>query len=443
MTNHTKKDEGDSKSAPSNLNMQDLLDVLLEALAERDRRRTQGQAWIYVGHAAGNASAGASGGDGPTSHAAASIRIDVETQPASSVTVTPAAPTAPAGQSAAQAQSSSPASSVVSYSDIVADPSPSAPSTSRALPTRSLPHPGERWYSVTRGLSVGVFNDWNTVQPLVSGVTNACFRRLPDRQTALNVFNAALAVGTFRCSCFLITSNRLEREPVSSACMGRRAKYLTNEERERAKRSQRASYTLSEKGKECRLRQNQRTYRMRKSRTQSPFRMMPKHSIPEEVLIAARIPYDWDPLTSGSESSDLGIWDKPFHVCLPEDYVDPEICDSLFEGPEEDIPQFTAKLEARQRQRLVDSGWARYFEPQESRVIDAMKEELDDRLLAWENLQLRSSYTTEHAQVASDVARKWAAKMIYTLAVELEIREKGHTYYLDAIVTSTLPWLCI
>ncbi|EMD32482.1 hypothetical protein CERSUDRAFT_99557 [Gelatoporia subvermispora B] len=177
--------------------MQDILDVLLEALAERDHRQAQNQ-----GSAAGRPGPGASGGDAPTNLGpAASIRIDVEAQPAASVTLMPSASaaqpqrTAVGGCGCNPPRSPSPASSVVSYLEISADPSPSSPSTSRPVLTRSLPRLGERWYSVTRGLSVGVFNDWNTVQPLVSGVPNACFHRLPDRQTALNVFNAALARG--------------------------------------------------------------------------------------------------------------------------------------------------------------------------------------------------------------------------------------------------------
>ncbi|KAH9829179.1 uncharacterized protein C8Q71DRAFT_863520 [Rhodofomes roseus] len=50
---------------------------------------------------------------------------------------------------------------------------------------------GIRWYSITRGQAVGVFRDWMTVAPLVTGVPNAVFQRHPTYGAALAAFMRA------------------------------------------------------------------------------------------------------------------------------------------------------------------------------------------------------------------------------------------------------------
>ncbi|EIN09251.1 hypothetical protein PUNSTDRAFT_134414 [Punctularia strigosozonata HHB-11173 SS5] len=51
------------------------------------------------------------------------------------------------------------------------------------------------WYSVVRGKAVGVFAMWETVSPLVTGVSGAIYRRHSSRQAAEQAFETALQAG--------------------------------------------------------------------------------------------------------------------------------------------------------------------------------------------------------------------------------------------------------
>ncbi|KAF8177648.1 hypothetical protein BJ912DRAFT_930351 [Pholiota molesta] len=55
--------------------------------------------------------------------------------------------------------------------------------------------PSEAFYVVTIGLQVGVFTHWHIVQPLVSGVSGACYRRYSSQAAAQAAFDEALAAG--------------------------------------------------------------------------------------------------------------------------------------------------------------------------------------------------------------------------------------------------------
>ncbi|KAJ2921040.1 hypothetical protein H1R20_g16053, partial [Candolleomyces eurysporus] len=48
------------------------------------------------------------------------------------------------------------------------------------------------WYVVTKGLQVGVFTDWATVQPLVDKVSGATHKKYKTADEAYAVFQAAL-----------------------------------------------------------------------------------------------------------------------------------------------------------------------------------------------------------------------------------------------------------
>ncbi|KAF5309696.1 hypothetical protein D9611_014706 [Ephemerocybe angulata] len=62
--------------------------------------------------------------------------------------------------------------------------------------THNLLRPArETWYVITVGRQVGVFQGWHIVQPLVSAVSGACYRKYPSREEALAAFNEALAMG--------------------------------------------------------------------------------------------------------------------------------------------------------------------------------------------------------------------------------------------------------
>ncbi|KAF6743292.1 hypothetical protein DFP72DRAFT_858996 [Ephemerocybe angulata] len=52
------------------------------------------------------------------------------------------------------------------------------------------------WYVITAGREVGVFSGWHNVQPLVSGVSSACYKKWPSEAAARAVFQEALDAKT-------------------------------------------------------------------------------------------------------------------------------------------------------------------------------------------------------------------------------------------------------
>ncbi|KAJ8694007.1 hypothetical protein PTI98_008940 [Pleurotus ostreatus] len=58
--------------------------------------------------------------------------------------------------------------------------------------------PSLRWYLVTVGHAVGVFQGWENVAPLVLGARGAIFNRQPNQEAALSRFNEARTLGLVR-----------------------------------------------------------------------------------------------------------------------------------------------------------------------------------------------------------------------------------------------------
>ncbi|KAK0443873.1 hypothetical protein EV421DRAFT_515186 [Armillaria borealis] len=97
-------------------------------------------------------------------------------------------------------------------------PAPPVASSSRVPPTQQPPaqvHSGfhcsncgafnptvgqlsEAWYVVTARREVGIFSNWEVVQPLVSGVAHVCHKKYKTRAEAEEAFQAALAQGKVR-----------------------------------------------------------------------------------------------------------------------------------------------------------------------------------------------------------------------------------------------------
>ncbi|KAF6745169.1 hypothetical protein DFP72DRAFT_856717 [Ephemerocybe angulata] len=51
------------------------------------------------------------------------------------------------------------------------------------------------FYCVTVGTQVGIFNDWHIVQPLVSGISGACYKKHKSESEANTAFEAARQLG--------------------------------------------------------------------------------------------------------------------------------------------------------------------------------------------------------------------------------------------------------
>ncbi|KAK0458721.1 uncharacterized protein EV420DRAFT_1479417 [Desarmillaria tabescens] len=74
----------------------------------------------------------------------------------------------------------------------------SAPRGAPAPAVVSAGQPGENWYVIMAGRQVGVFSNWEQVQPLVSGVPHACHKKYKSRAEADEAFETALAEGKVR-----------------------------------------------------------------------------------------------------------------------------------------------------------------------------------------------------------------------------------------------------
>ncbi|KAJ2914687.1 hypothetical protein MD484_g5722, partial [Candolleomyces efflorescens] len=78
---------------------------------------------------------------------------------------------------------------------------PVSPNTPVPLPPNAVyaPPGGSRYYTVTRGLRVGVFpGQWSSVSAYVTGVGSAVYERYPTLQEAYNAYVLAHAQGTVR-----------------------------------------------------------------------------------------------------------------------------------------------------------------------------------------------------------------------------------------------------
>lgn len=209
-------------------------------------------------------------------------------------------------------------------------------------------------------------------------------------------------------------------------------------------------YSTFGRGREARSRQNKCSYARKKARQDSPVHIeagiLPTSSqtdtVPEDILQWAHIPHTADSCTSAEKSyPDLGLWSEPFQLQIPEDYMDPTLADELFEGPDPDIPQFTANLEAVQRRKLKEAGWERFHSLDSAEEIrDCMRRELDMRRLSWEKFGTNEVRVTEHGDVAWHVGKKWMAKAILSLLLELEMQERGWMDYLEAVDTEVMFW---
>ncbi|GBE85896.1 hypothetical protein SCP_0804200 [Sparassis crispa] len=64
------------------------------------------------------------------------------------------------------------------------------------IANQPLPVLPGRWYVVTRGQEVGVFQGWASVSPLVSTVPNTCHECISSRENGFQIFRAAIAART-------------------------------------------------------------------------------------------------------------------------------------------------------------------------------------------------------------------------------------------------------
>ncbi|PBK94136.1 hypothetical protein ARMGADRAFT_1029955 [Armillaria gallica] len=80
--------------------------------------------------------------------------------------------------------------------DMVSTPTLPPPSTP-PVASGSMPAATDGpWYTVSKGLSIGVFKGWQTVRPLVTGVGHACYFHHVSQAAASEAFNEALTMGT-------------------------------------------------------------------------------------------------------------------------------------------------------------------------------------------------------------------------------------------------------
>ncbi|SJL13217.1 uncharacterized protein ARMOST_16656 [Armillaria ostoyae] len=115
---------------------------------------------------------------GPPSATSAGVNVTSAGPPATTVNVSPAAPTnAPHNVPAVQNTQS------------VASPPVAGPSAQATI------GPDGPWYAITKGRAVGVYRGWTNVTHLVTGIGRACYFRYPTQAAALTAFNEAVQAG--------------------------------------------------------------------------------------------------------------------------------------------------------------------------------------------------------------------------------------------------------
>ncbi|KAI0750099.1 hypothetical protein C8Q80DRAFT_1101205 [Daedaleopsis nitida] len=226
--------------------------------------------------------------------------------------------------------------------------------------------------------------------------------------------------------------------------MGRRAKHLTTQAKQAAKRRHAEMYRQSEKGRETKSRANRRSYEQQK--TSSPSVATPLAidiDIPPEIsargckalhVSFAHLRIDTGPL--------LGLWTVPY-------MYEPPLLGTLHDeggtvGEEEDVENSAwtsraAILGTFQYGEIMAAGSARarQWEEEDLRVLrPGLVKEVNARVTAWVTLKDSGRESDEDRGTALD----WGAKLICLLVDEWDVRREGVEGYSGARRTGDLPW---
>ena len=189
-------------------------------------------------------------------------------------------------------------------------------------------------------------------------------------------------------------------------------------------------------------------------RIPSPFQKQMK-SVPSAILTYARPPFKlYSSAFSISGAADLGLYEHPYIPKLPIDLITQTVYgyDYLFaeestNGGEEVLinEERTAAILNTLQYRLMRSNGAsrveRWRKEPISGIVSTALKELEARIRGWQWYREQSVLIDDsHMLVARQAALDWGAKLICTLAMELELIQKGRDIYEHSYANELLPW---
>ena len=191
-------------------------------------------------------------------------------------------------------------------------------------------------------------------------------------------------------------------------------------------------------------------------RIPSPFQRQIE-GIPSAILTRAHMPFEiYSAAPSASGSADLGLYTYPYTPALPADLISNSVYgyDYLFGGEEEELEEQTMNerrisgiLNAFQYRLMRSSGANRAehwrSQPASGIVSETMKE-LGARIGGWQWYgEQMVIFDDPDLIVTHEIALDWGARIICTLAFELEMLQKGLDVYRSALDNELLPWQCM
>ncbi|KAH9832353.1 uncharacterized protein C8Q71DRAFT_861242 [Rhodofomes roseus] len=236
--------------------------------------------------------------------------------------------------------------------------------------------------------------------------------------------------------------------------MGRKARHLTLDEKKAAKCEQQKKYAQSDRGRVRKAVQNKRAYTARKGNIiPSPFhRVIP--GIAQDILRLARRPCPLSTAQDPEAPEDLGLWTTPYILEVPEAYEEAdtewgEMDDFFREKPAElqDMAAFERSLHAHQFACLKEAGLARVRQwsdcVDKEAVVTYWNGELSARLRAWEDMNADDRARGNIGQLVWDIGREWAAKIVCTLKVEIDLMVTPEDEYSTSYNEGRLLWQCM
>lgn len=184
----------------------------------------------------------------------------------------------------------------------------------------------------------------------------------------------------------------------------------------------------------------------------SPFQKQIE-GVPSAIFTRARTPFKIYSATP-SIHADLGLYQPPYTPALPLDLISQTVYgyDYLFAaGTMEEYNEGfvdesrTAAILNTLQYRLIRREGARRMEQWGkepiSAIISGAMQELEARIRGWQWYSAQNiRFDDPNMQLAHGVALDWAAKLICTLAVEMELLQKGRDIYKSAFENKLLPW---
>ncbi|RDX40750.1 hypothetical protein OH76DRAFT_1423525 [Lentinus brumalis] len=297
------------------------------------------------------------------------------------------------------------------------------------------------WYYVTRGRRVGVFRSQALAHAATNQVSGHNWCRRRSYHSALGDFYSAALLDDVS----LAENGFNSHSPTFSfPPMGRRAKYLSNDDRAAARRAQSAQYARSERGKAARAAGRVRTA----ASTSAPSLPPDVVDIPDRLRAYVTDDFRVSFAYRSEYGPKLGLEKAPYTFKLPPTRELTALArrGAVTSTPRKKIPfhcstTIPGKLHSIQYTNVIDEGERRrvhWEQKKEEDIVKSSMRELSERVRAWEKLEERQMRTDEEKEI-KEVAMEWGARRVVQLADELEIRKQGLDIYLSVRRRGNLP----